>query len=555
MTQAGTGVQNKRVDMAYNLANQMTGLARFSDLAGNSLVAQTSYAFDQNQRLIQLTHQKGANNLASYDYTYDAANKLTTIVSGNDGTTDYTYDATSQLTGADHSNQTDEAYSYDANGNRTNAGYQTGTNNQLLSDGTYHYEYDPEGNRTKRTEIAAGKVTEYIWDYRNRLVGVLFKDGAGVVTKNIEYIYDVNNLRIGKKIDGVVTERFILDREQIALVFDGQGVQKARYLYGTEVDQVLAEESGTQTRWFLADHQGTVRDVVDGSGAIVDHITYDSFGQILTQTSNVDLRFAYTGRELDEETGQYYYRARYYDEAVGRFISEDPISFDSGDTNFYRYVENDPLSGTDPSGLVRIGFVSILGRATRAISFQDRRGSYHEVSHIQSAINFFNRSGFIRMVGDETNAVLVQSISRSPTASPTTRSSRRSVPGLRSGLDDVGHIIGQQLGGSGTDLNNLFAQGKAANNQRRVAPGVTSSAWRDFEDEVARKITTPQFDEPICPRLPRRQGHPTAYIQIRLMYGGVANTFRPVGINGTARYYGPFRTTRIPTSYVNVPNT
>jgi RHS repeat-associated protein len=351
ITQSGTGVQSKRTDMTYNKVNQMTGLSRFSDLDGANLVAETNYTFDQSQRLTQLAHKKGVNNLASYDYTFDAANKLTKIVSSVDGTVDYSYDATNQLTGADHSSQTDEAYQYDANGNRTNIGYQTGINNQLLANGQFTYEYDNEGNRTKRTETATGKVTEYIWDYHNRLTGVVFKDANGVVLKNIEYIYDANNQRIGKKIDGVVTERYVLDRNQIALVFNGQGVQKSRYLYGIQVDQVLAEESGTQVRWFLADHQGTIRDVVDNAGTVIDHITYDSFGQIVSQTNPIELRFTYTGREWDGETGQYYYRARYYDHAVGRFISEDPIGFSGGDSNLSRYVGNSATNFIDSSGL------------------------------------------------------------------------------------------------------------------------------------------------------------------------------------------------------------
>jgi len=56
----------------------------------------------------------------------------------------------------------------------------------------------------------------------------------------------------------------------------------------------------------------------------------------------------YTGRELDE-TGLYYYRARYYDPSIGRFMSEDPIKFSGGD-NFYRYAENDPVDLKDPTG-------------------------------------------------------------------------------------------------------------------------------------------------------------------------------------------------------------
>jgi RHS repeat-associated protein len=346
--------------VTYNKVNQMTGLTRFSDLVGTNLVAETSYTYDQNQRLVQLAHKKGATNLVSYDYTHDSANRLTKINSSVDGATDYTYDSTNQLTGAEHSSQTDEAYQYDANGNRINSGYQTGANNQLLADGQFTYQYDQEGNRTKRTEVATGKVTEYVWDYRNRLSGVVIKDAAGGVVKSIEYTYDVDNQRIGKKIDtsaslstgGVVTERYVIDRDQIALVFDGQGIQKARYLYGTEIDQVIAEESTAGVHWFLADEQGTIKDVVNNTGTVIDHITYDSFGRIVNQTSAIDLRFAYTGREWDGETGQYYYRARYYDPMVGRFVSEDPLGFGAGDTNVYRYVDNSPTNHTDPSGKI-----------------------------------------------------------------------------------------------------------------------------------------------------------------------------------------------------------
>jgi RHS repeat-associated protein len=348
LTQGGTGVQSKRVDMAYNAVNQLTSLSRFS---GVNSVADTSYTYDNNQRLIQLSHKKGVSTIASFDYGYDAADKLASTISSVDGTSSYSYDSTNQLTGASHTAQTNEAYSYDANGNRTSGGTVTSANNQLLSDGTYNYTYDGEGNRTRRTEIASGKVTEYVWDYRNRLTAVLFKDASGNVTKTIDYIYDGSNQRIGKRIDGAVTERYVIDRNQIALVFDGASIQTHRYLYGTQIDQVLADETGVSTNWFLADNQGTVKDVVDGNGAVIDHIVYDSFGKVESQSNaGYELRFGYTGREQDNETGLDYYRARYYDSVVGRFISEDPIGFGAGDANLYRYVGNSPVNGTDPSG-------------------------------------------------------------------------------------------------------------------------------------------------------------------------------------------------------------
>ncbi len=352
ITQSDTGVQSKRVDMTYDAVNQMTGLNRYGDLAGTVSVANSSYTYDLVGRLMNLEYKRGASTLASYDYGYDAADKLAATVSSVDGTSNYSYDATNQLTGTDHTNQTDEAYSYDANGNRTSGGTVTGVNNQLLNDGTYSYTYDGEGNRTKRVEIATGYVTEYVWDYRNRLTGVLFKDAGGSVTKTIDYIYDGNNQRIGKRIDGAVTERYVIDRNQIALVFDGAGVQMHRYLYGTQIDQVLADETEVSTNWMLGDNQGSIRDVVDSNGSLINHVVYDSFGKVQSQSNTgYDLRFGYTGREQDGETGLDYYRARYYDSANGRFISEDPLGFGAGDSNLTRYVRNSPVNGTDPSGL------------------------------------------------------------------------------------------------------------------------------------------------------------------------------------------------------------
>jgi RHS repeat-associated protein len=107
--------------------------------------------------------------------------------------------------------------------------------------------------------------------------------------------------------------------------------------------------------WSLADRQGSVVDLVDVQGNVLNHFVYDSFGN-RTATTAADFRFGYTGRELDGESGLYYYRARYYDPSLGRFISEDPIGFSAGDTNLYRYVSNSPTNFTDPTGTVISGW-------------------------------------------------------------------------------------------------------------------------------------------------------------------------------------------------------
>ena len=325
--------------------------------------------------------------------TPDSAGRMTQFTSLLDGTVDYTHDATGQLAGADYDYQADEAYTYDANGNRTNTGYTTGTNNQLLSDGTYNYEYDAEGNRVQRTEISTGHVTEYEWDHRNHLVRVVERDSdTGPATEVVEHTYDYLNRWVGRAVDsdgdgpldfvdtyfvydGVPSGAVLLDRSavttdnvgQIVLQFDddAQGTPQLthRYLWGPAVDQILADEAVTslaapgEILWPLPDHLGTARDLAQrdpttGETTVANHRTFDSYGNLLTQTNPaLDHLFTFTGRALDTSTSLQNNLNRWYDAHTGRWISQDPIGFEGGDGNLYRYVANRPVSAVDPSGL------------------------------------------------------------------------------------------------------------------------------------------------------------------------------------------------------------
>ena len=140
--------------------------------------------------------------------------------------------------------------------------------------------------------------------------------------------------------------------DHVALVFDGDGDLIERFLHGPAIDQVLAQEdSAGQVLWPLGDNLGSVRDIVDSSGTVVTHITYDAYGQVTSESNpQINFRFGYTGRERDGESGLYYYRDRYYDAAVGQFLSEDPIGFLGNDVNVRRYVGGSPVDQVDPFG-------------------------------------------------------------------------------------------------------------------------------------------------------------------------------------------------------------
>ncbi len=360
----GLPVADKRVDIAYNAIGQFAAITRYSDLAGSQLVVGTTYQYDSLNRLTSLAHDNSTSTVAFYDHIYDADSRISSIAN-IDGITNYTYDDRDQLTGANHAdaNNPDETYQYDANGNRLqshlhNGGYVTGAANRLLSDGTLNYQYDAEGNRIRQTDIATGDYREFNYDHRNRLVSVVDFSAADVEQQRVEFSYDATGRRISKSVETAIT-RFVYDGNNVLLDFvDAVGaggnvpVLSQRYLHGPMVDQVLAQEAadGSLT-WLLADHLGTTRDLVDETGQLRNHIMYDSFGNVVTQSEPTsETRYLFTGREFEADLDLYFYRARFYDSGVGTFLSEDPLGFGDG-FNTRVYVKNTPSTHSDPYGL------------------------------------------------------------------------------------------------------------------------------------------------------------------------------------------------------------
>jgi RHS repeat-associated protein len=101
---------------------------------------------------------------------------------------------------------------------------------------------------------------------------------------------------------------------------------------------------------------------VGGTGQLENHVSYDSFGNIIGMTQpDVRSRYGFTGRERDEETGLYYYRSRFYDPATGRFLSVDHLGFAGGDANLYRYVNNETTRKKDPTGKIQVQTIVVIG--------------------------------------------------------------------------------------------------------------------------------------------------------------------------------------------------
>src|SRR5207248_389467 len=111
------------------------------------------------------------------------------------------------------------------------------------------------------------------------------------------------------------------------------------------------QREGEETVFYLTDHLGTVHDLANVPSNLVNRIEYSSFGNVVFQANQAaGDRFLFTGREYDMETGRYYYRTRTYDPQAGRFLEQDSLRFQAGDVNLNRYLDNNPLALTDPTG-------------------------------------------------------------------------------------------------------------------------------------------------------------------------------------------------------------
>jgi RHS repeat-associated protein len=398
----GNAVADKHVSLTFDADGRTEYIRRYASTGTGDLVAASHYTYDAIGRLTALTHyhsNETTDVLAGYTWTFDAAGRLTQFVNSTDGTRNYTYDATGQLTlVTDGNSATLESYSYDENGNRTSANGNTntsGANNHLISDGTYTYQYDAEGNRVARwvastsNETAPGTgdtdITVYTWDNRNRLTKVThfatfanYSNTTSVPDQVVDYIYDVFNRRIASIYDtnGDGTpdriERYIWDGQNVVLDFvdpDGgnNGGSSAplalatRYLTGSAVGQVFAQEaagdgSAANVLWMLPDNEGSNRDLArydDGDTSVVTHYVIDSYGNATATVGSLyDTRYIWAQTQYDGVTGEYYALARWMDPQTGGWLSEDPIGFQGGDANIGRYCGNDPGNGVDPSGLV-----------------------------------------------------------------------------------------------------------------------------------------------------------------------------------------------------------
>lgn len=243
-------------------------------------------------------------------------------------------------------------------------------NDQLRQDATYEYTYDNEGNMTSRSLPGSPPVlvATYAWDAEHRLTEI----GLPITGSQVTFRYDPLGNRIEVAHYQVDHEpdviRYVYDGSVISAEYDGNNSLVATYVHtpptssfafanaaavidiaGTMAkDQrspILEMKRGGVRYFHVVDGLGSVTALANVSGTVVEQDRYDTYGN-LEATANLGNPFTFTGVLREAATGLYLMPLRAYDPELGRFLSEDSLPA----VNWYRYVYNDPLNRTDPSG-------------------------------------------------------------------------------------------------------------------------------------------------------------------------------------------------------------
>jgi len=273
--------------------------------------------------------------------------------------------------------QANAGYGYDAVGNMTSVSDLSGsgsathaTGNRLTSWPGYTFGSDAAGNRIWQVKTASpNDTTRYFWSAEGMLDSVQVRS-AGSLLRTFQYDYNATGQLVRRRINASSSHYFLWDRGQLVAELDSTFGRLAEYAYYPGADRPVAVMHGatsvSSTDYYQIDAQGNVLATVSDGGSVSHYMQWEPWGFSVTGEKPTEaFRLGWKGLFYDDSTSLYYMRARWYDPRTKRFMTEDPSGL-AGGINPYAFAANDPVNGSDPSGL---RLVVIGGVAFECVDF------------------------------------------------------------------------------------------------------------------------------------------------------------------------------------------
>lgn len=337
-TSVGSEAGEVTESFGYNPYGEVTS---YVATAGSNALLESHYTRDALGRITQKVETVGGT-AATYDYGYDAANRLAAVKKDGAVVRSWTHDAAGNRTSATEGGATVSA-TYDAQ-------------DRLITYGTGTYTFGNAGEMQSRTQGA--QTTSYSYDALGNLVAAALPDG-----RQIAYVVDAQGRRVGKRVDGTLVQGFLWESQlRVAAELDGAGKVVSRFVYGGKVNVPELIVKGAATYRVVTDHLGSPRLVVNtADGTVAQRMEYDEWGNVTADTSPGFQPFGFAGGLRDGDTGLVRFGHRYYDASIGRFLQPEPLlqhpravvgfARRGIQLNPYSYAANNPIHFVDTTGL------------------------------------------------------------------------------------------------------------------------------------------------------------------------------------------------------------